>query len=449
MKAELTIKNCRIVNSRMTYEGVIHISDGKIIGITQSLQETQGEVIDAGGLYVLPGAVDGHVHMMDPGYTDREDFITGTGAAARGGVTTVIDHHRTEPPVFTAKELIEKRRYLSERSLVDFGLLGGLTSTNRKDLRGMWDAGALGFKGFTCELHGAEALLAGDLAEVFEEIKSFEGVALIHAENDSILKHNERRLRESGRKDYLTVSEWRTPEAERLAVKQVIDLAEAAGACVAIAHVSLPELVPYISLAKGRGAPVYSETCPQYFTLTSEDLAERGPLNKFTPPPRSRADVDGVWRCLRMDQIDMVNSDHCPYPKIEKEKGLDDIWEAPFGIPGIETTTRFLLDGVARGLISINQVARLRSENASLLYGLSHRKGFIQVGHDGDLIVVDLDRETVLQDREVVSKCQWTPYPGKRIRGDVVLTMVRGKVVMRDGEVVGSPGWGEFVTRPR
>jgi dihydroorotase-like cyclic amidohydrolase len=232
-----------------------------------------------------------------------------------------------------------------------------------------------------------------------------------------------------------------------MGVKQVVDVAEAAGARVVIAHVSLPELIQYIWLAKGRGARVYSETCPQYFTLTVEDLSEKGPFVKFTPPPRQREDVDGIWRSLKMIQVDMVNTDHCPYPKEAKEKGFEDIWEAPFGIPGIESTTRLLLDGVSRGLISINQVARLRSENPSHIYGLSHRKGFIQVGYDADLIFVDLERETVLVDREVVSKCKWTPYAGKKIRGDIVLTMVRGRVIMKEGEIHGVPGWGEFVTR--
>jgi dihydroorotase-like cyclic amidohydrolase len=362
-------------------------------------------------------------------------------------VTTVIEHHRTEPQVFTARGLIEKKDYLAERSVVDFGLLGGLNRSNRSDLRGMWDAGALGFKGFTCELHGAEALFAGDLVEIFEEIKLFDGVALIHAENDSILKHNERRLREAGRRDYLSVSEWRSRKAEAMAVKAVVDVAETGGARVAIAHVSLPDLVRSIFLARGRGARIYSETCPQYLTLTVEDLVEKGPYTKFTPPPRTQTDVEGMWRSLKMDQIDMVNTDHCPYPKEEKQKGLDDIWKAPFGIPGIETTTRFLLDGVKRGLISINQIARVRSENSARIYGVNHRKGFIQVGYDADLILVDLEKEAVLEDRDVLSKCGWTPYAGRRIRGDIMLTMVRGKVVMKEGEVVGSPGWGAFVTR--
>ena len=448
MDAELAIKNCRIVNSRVTYDGVIYISDGKIIGITQSIQGTQGEVIDAQGLFVLPGAIDGHIHMMDPGYTDREDFITGTSAAARGGVTTVIElPNQSKPLIYTAEGLEDKKNYLSNRSLVNFGLMGGLSLDHKKDLKGMWDAGALGFKGFTAARPGEQVLLAGHLKEIFEELKSFDGMALIHAEDDSILKYNERKLKESGRKDFLSVSEWRSREAEAMAVKQVIDVAESVGARVAIAHVSLPELIHYIWLAKGRGARVYSETCPQYFTLTEEDMAKRGPFNKFTPPARRREDTEGIWKNLKMDQIDMVNSDHCPHPREVKEKGLDNIWEAPFGIPGVETTTRLLLDGVTRGLISINQVARLRSENPSFIFGLHDQKGFIEVGYDADLIFADLDRETMLNDDDVVSKCKWTPYSGKKIRGDIILTMVRGKVVMQEGQVLISPGWGRFVTR--
>jgi len=155
-------------------------------------------VIDANGLYILPGAIDGHVHMMDPGYTDREDFTTGTRAAARGGVTTVVDHHRTVPQVFGAEELIEKRNYLEKRAVVDFGLLGGLNLTNLRALRGMWQAGALGFKGFTCELHEADALLSGNPMEILDEIRQFNGIALFHCEDDSLLKKKEEQLRKQG-----------------------------------------------------------------------------------------------------------------------------------------------------------------------------------------------------------------------------------------------------------
>ena len=447
MKADLAIINGLLVDSKSIYPGVLSIREGKIVGITQSLENHPQEVIDAKGLYILPGAIDGHVHMMDPGYTDREDFTTGTRAAARGGVTTVIDHHRTIPQVFGAKELSGKREYLKTRSIVDFGLLGGLSLTNLGNLKGLWQAGALGFKGFTCELHEADALGIGNLIEILEEIRKFNGIALFHCEDDSLLKKTEERLRKQGRKDPLSVSEWRSPEAEELAVRTVLYTAKRTGARVAVAHTSLPSLVLEMAQARAQGIPIYTETCAQYLTLTVEDLKEKGPFCKFTPPPRKKEEVEKMWWCLSHGLIDMVNSDHCPYPYSDKEAGEEDIWLAPFGIPGVETTTPILLDGVAKGKLTLPQVAYVRSERPAMIYGLTGQKGSLRVGCDADLIFIDLKRKVVLNNLKIISKCGWTPYHGKEITGDVVLTMVRGKVVMKEGEVVGEPGWGRFVTR--
>jgi dihydroorotase/allantoinase len=447
MKADLAIINGLLVDSKSIYPGVLSIREGKIVGITQSLENHPQEVIDAKGLYILPGAIDGHVHMMDPGYTDREDFTTGTRAAARGGVTTVIDHHRTIPQVFGAKELSEKREYLKTRSIVDFGLLGGLSLTNLGNLKGLWEAGALGFKGFTCELHEADALGIGNLIEILEEIRKFNGIALFHCEDDSLLKKKEESLRKQSRKDPLSVSEWRSPEAEELAVRTVLYTAKRTGARVAVAHTSLPSLVLEMAQARAQGIPIYTETCAQYLTLTVEDLKEKGPFCKFTPPPRKKEEVEKMWWCLSHGLIDMVNSDHCPYPYSDKEAGEEDIWLAPFGIPGVETTTPILLDGVAKGKLTLPQVAYVRSERPAMIYGLTGQKGSLRVGCDADLIFIDLKRKVVLNNLKIISKCGWTPYHGKEITGDVVLTMVRGKVVMKEGEVLGEPGWGRFVTR--
>ncbi len=447
MKLDTAVVNGLLVDSKGIYPGVICIRGGRIVGITESLEDRPQEVIDAKGLYVLPGAVDGHVHMMDPGYTEREDFPTGTKAAARGGVTTVIDHHRTEPQVFSARDLLGKREYLKTRSVVDFGLLGGLNLENLENLRGMWDAGALGFKGFTCELHGADALLSGNLMEILDEIHRFDGMALFHCEDDSLLKKMEQRLRKQGRKDPLTVSEWRSPEAEELAVRTLLYAVRKTGARVTVAHTSLPSLILELASARAQGVSIYTETCAQYLHLTVEDLKAKGPYVKFTPPPRKKEDVEGMWWCLSHGLIDMVNSDHCPYPRSDKEAGMEDIWRAPFGIPGVETVTSILLDGVARGKLTLPQVAYVRAERPAMLYGLTGQKGSLQVGCDADLILVDLNRKRTLDDSRIVSKCGWTPYHGEEMTGDVSLTMVRGRVVMREGEVVGEPGWGRFVTR--
>jgi len=447
MKADMAIVNGLLVDSQQIYPGVIYVHQGKIVGITQSLEQKPSEVLDAKDLYVLPGAVDGHVHMMDPGYPDREDFITGTKAAARGGVTTVIDHHRTVPPVFGREELIEKKEYLGRRSVVDFGLLGGLNLTNVAELREMWKAGALGFKGFTCGLHEADVLTAGALTEILDEVRKFGGIALFHCEDDSLLKKREEILIKQGRKDPLTIAEWRSPEAEELAARMVLYVCKLTGARVAIAHVSLPSLVLEIAAARTQGIPIYSETCPQYFTLTEKDLKEKGPFSKFAPPPRKKEDVEKMWRCLSSGQVDMVNSDHCPYPRSAKEAGSNNIWAAPFGIPGVETVTPLLLDGVAHGRLTFSQLVSLRSERPATLYGLIGQKGFLRVGCDADIIFVDMNRKRVLDNKQIVSKCGWTPYHGREITGDVVLTMVRGKVVMKDGAITGEPGWGRFVTR--
>ena len=298
MNADLAVINGLLVDSQNIYPGVLYIRQGKIIGITQSLENRPEEIMDAKGLYILPGAIDGHVHMMDPGYTEREDFIAGTRAAARGGVTTVIDHHRTLPQVFGAEELLKKRKYLEGRSLIDFGLLGGLSLTNLGNLRGMWEEGALGFKGFTCELHEADALSTGNLMEILSEIRTFNGIALFHCEDDSLLKKAEERLRKQGRKDPLSVSEYRSPEAEEMAVRSLIYAAKKTGARVAVAHTSLPSLVLEMAAARAQGFPIYTETCAQYLCLTEEDLVSKGPFVKFTPPPRKKEDVEKMGWCL-------------------------------------------------------------------------------------------------------------------------------------------------------
>jgi len=447
MKADLAVINGLLVDSQSIYPGVLYIREEKIVGITQSLENPPPKVIDAHGLYILPGAIDGHVHMMDPGYTDREDFTTGTRAAARGGVTTVIDHHRTEPQVFGPKELLGKKEYLKTRSIVDFGLLAGLSLTNLKNLKGLWEAGALGFKGFTCELHEADALLSGNLMEILDEIRPFNGIALFHCEDDSLLKKKEEQLRKQGRKDPLSVAEWRSPEAEELAVRTLLYAARKTGARVAVAHTSLPSLVLELAAARAQGISIYTETCAQYLYLTEEDLKAKGPFAKFTPPPRKKEEVEKMWWCAANGLIDMVNSDHCPYPYGDKEAGVQDIWLAPFGIPGVETATLILLDLVSRKLLTLQQVAYLRSERPAMIYGLTGQKGSLRVGCDADLILVDLKRKVVFDNAKVFSKCGWTPYHGREVTGDVVLTLVRGKIVMEEGKVIGEPGWGRFVTR--
>ncbi len=447
MKADLLVSNAKIVASGGTYPGHIYVEGGRIAAISRERVNGAKREIDAAGRHVLPGMVDEHVHMMDPGFTDREDWTTGTKAAARGGVTTVIDHHRSEPLVYTRKILEEKTEYIRSRAVVDYGQLGGLDVDNLEHLRPMWEGGALGFKGFMCELHGVPDLSEGVLLDIMREVAGFGGTVMLHCESDTILKKAKKRIDAQGRTDYLCISEWRNPESETVATLDAIALAELTGCTVLVAHVSQPSLLEAIQGARRRGARIYAESCPHYFYLDLTHLKELGPFVKFTPVIRAPEVREGMRSALGRDMVDTIGTDHCPFPRARKEAGIEDIHKAPFGIPGVETTMRLMLNAVNEGLLTLNQLVRLCSERPARLFNLYPRKGCIQAGADADLILVDMERRETLRDEDIVSKCRWTPFNGWKVKGAPVMTLVRGQVVMEEGKVTAEAGLGRPVQR--
>jgi len=447
-KGDLLISNGVIVNSKGKCKGNILIKDGKIAAILSPEEEAEAsKSIDAKGRYIIPGGVDGHTHMMDPGYTDREEFATGTAAAAYGGITTVIDHHRTIPAVYSVKEHLEKVEYLSDKSVVDFGLKGGGSPDNVDKLEDMWKAGVTGFKMFTCNLHGVKAMYSGYLYNTFSEIARFGGTILIHCEDDSICSTNEERLKKEGRTDYLSQLEWRSALAEEIAVETVISVAKKTGARVVIAHVSQPHLLERIKEARDAGYEIYAESCPHYFYLTDKDLEKKGPWVKFTPPMKSKKDTERMWELFDKGYVTTIGSDHCPYPKSAKLPGEKNIWDAPNGIPGVETSMRLMLNGVNEGKTTLNRVVEAMCENPAKIYGLYPRKGVIEVGADADLVILDMDKEELISNDTVVSKCKWTPFDGWKLKGVPDVVMVRGRIVAEGGRVIGKPGMGQYVPR--
>lgn len=447
MKVDLAVEAGTVATPSGTFKADVYVQDGKILAVGNVYDVEAKRKIDAQGLLVMPGAVDGHVHMMDPGYTEREDFTTGTAAAAVGGATTVIEHHRTEPPVLNAKLFSKKRDYCNPKAVVDFAFMGGAVPDNLHELRGMWDQGAVAFKTFTCALHGVTPMPTGNLRELFRTLATFDGITLIHAEDDSILSVNEKMLRESGRTDYLTVSDWRSEDAEFLAISSAVILARQTGVRAIFAHVSLPTSLHIIRNARLEGVKVYAESCPQYFYLTRDDLAEKGPWLKFAPSVRSSETTAQMWTELEMGNIDVLSTDHCPFPKDEKAAGIKDIWKAPYGIPGIETTVRLMLNGVNKKMVSLERVVQALCETPAMLYGLYPRKGCLMPGSDADILLVDMGVRERLSNEQIVSKCGWTPYDGMEVQGKVVMTLLRGAVVAENGQPVGDPGFGEFIPR--
>lgn len=443
-KYDLEINNGYIVTSHGLFKGSVLVKDGMIVGITRYPVNDSTEKIDADGLYVFPGMVDEHVHFMDPCEQDREDFIHGSMAAAIAGVTTVVEHTHA-CPVRTVEEFERKKEYLRNRSVVDFGLAAHVWPESIREIRLLWERGISLFKIFTTTTHGVPGLSNYELYRAFSEIASAGGVALIHAEDDSIVRGSEASLRSEGRKDPAVMHEWRSKIAEETAVANISMLAELTGAKITIAHVSHPKVVEIVETFKRRGADIWVETCPQYMFLNDEMISEKGQLLKFTPPARSRQETAGMLELLRRGKIDIIASDHAPSTKEQKMRG--DIWEALFGLPGIQTTLPLMLTLANQGKVSLNTLVKVYSENPARRLGLYPRKGSISLGADADLVIVDMNEKWVISDEWIVSKARWSPYSGIECFGKPVMTLVRGKVVMEKSKITVDPGWGRYVER--
>ena len=443
---DLGFEGGTIVTARSRRRAHVYITGGRVSAVTAEPQPAAATV-DATGLYVLPGMVDTHVHLMDPGPTEREDFPTGTAAAAARGVTTIIEHTHAHP-IREPLDLRNKVGHLGERSNVDYALAAHVWPDRIERLAELWRAGVTFFKIFTCTTHGVPGLDAARLLEAFAAIQGFGGVALIHCEDESLTASAEQLLRESGRDDPAVILEWRSREAELVAVSVTALLAQLTGVRATVAHVSCPDAAGIVARARSEGANLAAEACPQYFLLRESDILEHGAFRKFTPPARARTDADEaeMWTLLRSGVLTHVATDHAPATPEQKRAGS--IWDVHFGLPGLDTTLPLLLDAAARGVLALEEVVRVYSERPARWYGLHPRKGSLEVGADADVALVSLDAPVrELRDADVLSKARWTPYAGREVRGEVLGTWLRGTEVARRGVPADERG-GRFVAGP-
>ena len=442
---DLAIRGANIVTPSGTVEGDLYIHEGRVAAIGR-LDLSARETVDGTGLVAIPGVVDSHVHFMDPASPEREGFPTGSAAAAVGGATTVIEHTHAGP-VLNATALREKTEYLKDRSVVDFGLGGHVFPETLSEARALWDAGALYLKVFTCTTHGVPALLPPDLLRLFRDVAEFGGICLVHAEDEFLTADAELRLRNLGRVDGGILPEWRNREAELTAVNTVSLLARLSRARVVIAHVSHAAVLNVIERERRLGARLWAESCPQYFYLWESEVLEHGAFRKFTPPARAlqSEDLAEMWRALQRGEITHISTDHAPATRAQKQEG--NIWEVYFGLPGVETTLTMMLNGVAEGRLPLPRLVEALSEKPARLYGLYPRKGALLPGADADVVLLDLQREQVLSDDRVVSRAGWTPFHGRRVRGAVVMTFLRGRRIAEEGKVLAEPGFGRYLTR--
>lgn len=440
----LVIKGGKIVTPKGIVKAGLAIKEGKIVAIAkgQHLPKADRE-IDARDRYIFPGGVDAHAHIYDPKHVYREDFKTGTMAAAAGGITTIIEMV-LQSPVDNPDRIRQKIAVGEHESLVDFSLHAGMMNNeNVKRVPEIVRLGVASFKAFMCAPYRVNEKT---LSLIMEKVAAHLGIVNVHAEDEKTVWELTEKLKQEGRVDPLAHNESRPSIAEERAVSHAISLASPTGVHLHISHLTTRGGVKLIEDAKRDGVHVTTETCPHYLIFTKHDVQRQGPYLKVNPPLKSKEDLNALWNGLKAGTIDIVTSEHAPGTRDEKEIGWKDIWQACGGLPSIETMLPVLIsEGVNKGRLTLENLCGILCERPAKIFGLYPTKGTIMVGSDADLMLIDLKHKRKVRSGELHHKCGWTPYEDMTLTGWPTMTIVRGEVVAENGEIRGKPGFGKFV----
>jgi len=435
---ELVIRGGKVVTPRGVWEADILIRDGEIARVGRIPRAK--ESASARGLLVLPGTVDAHVHLALPvaGTRSADDFKSGTLAAAAGGVTTMVDF-----TVGTAEKslpvAIEERLEEARQAAVDYSLhaeMIGWTLARKDELLQAALLGVRSFKFYMAYGDSGRRTSLPVLKAAMEMIGNLGGVAMIHAEAEELVDP------EGG-----PFPEARPALAEEVAIAELAVLALRTGCLTYVAHISSRQGLSTFLAAKERGAPLMGETCPHYLTLDESMYARPdGYLYSVTPPLREPQDREALWMALSRRELQAVSTDHCPFTRAQKEPGRNDPTRLPSGLPGVETLLPLLYsEGVAKERISLSDLAWYLAEGPARAFGLWPKKGRIQEGADADLVFLDPRARWEIHAKALHMATDFSPYEGFPVVGKVTSVLSRGRWLVRDGELLARPGWGEFV----
>ena len=434
---------------RVVFPGVIdaaslEIRDGKIASIGPFDRAPDGaDIVDARDRYVLPGLVDTHVHINEPGRTEWEGFRTATRAAAAGGYTALVDMPLNNlPETTTVDNLRVKQSAACGQCLVDYGFWGGVVADNQKHVGALAAAGVLGYKCFLVHpgIDGFTMVTRAQLEAAMPEVAASGLPLLVHAELPGPIAEAGARLDAEGRdwKRYSTYLASRPDAAEVEAIRLMIELSRRFGCKVHIVHLSSTEALPELRAARTEGLPITVETCPHYLHFAADDVAGGATLFKCAPPIRSRANRERLWQALEDGDIDLVASDHSPCLPEMKTRGDGSFLEAWGGIASLQVALPVVWTDAQRRGISISQVARWMGEQPAKLAGLS-KKGAIREGHDADLVIFDPDAVFTVDAALLEHRHPLTPYQGETLSGVVQTTFLRGEKVFDHGEFAKEP----------
>ncbi|MDD5474300.1 MAG: dihydroorotase [Candidatus Methanoperedens sp.] len=430
---DLVIKNARIFIDDAIQPMEIAVDNGKISKLAKIISaEEYNQVIDAKGALVLPGAIDVHVHFRDPGMTKKEDWYTGSCAAAAGGVTTVIDHPNTIPPTIDL-DSFKKKQKEAKKSIIDYGINAGVTG-NLKPLKELWELGATAFgEIFLAESTASLNVNYRTLKEALPVIGNLGAVACIHAEDEETRQKFVHLLK--GALAPESYSKSRPALSEKIAVENAIKFGK--DTKIHFCHISAHESLEAIKKAKNENKNITCEVAPHHLFLTTKDYKRLGTLGKMNPPLRDYYSQQSLWEGLNDGTVDVIASDHAPH--LEHEK-MTDIWTAPAGVPGVETMMPLMLMAVKRNLTTLNRVLEVTSQNPARIFSL--KKGVLAPGYDADIVILGEARE--IRKEKLHSKAGWTPYNG--MEGMFPrMTISRGDIVCEDGDIIAKRGRGRFI----
>ena len=423
----------------------IAIEEGKIQKIGKETHMPQAdEQTDLHSLLVLPGLIDEHVHLRDEGKAYKEDFTSGTSAAAAGGFTTVLDMPNNEPVTMSAEALRNRMRLAQRKVLVNVGFYSEFPN-NLAEVSAIVGEGAVGFKLFMgCQIGGLNLDDDGALQEGFKAVAESKVPVAVHAEDKASMMASIEKLKQAKKVGTLDFLRAHTEAVELQAIQRTLNLSKDTGLHLHFCHVSTKDGLEAIAEAKKSRPELTCEVTPNHLILSSDDYARYGQLVIMAPPLRSKDNVDALWRGLEDGTVDALGSDHAPHAL--GEKSASSVWDVKVGVVGLETTLPLMLTMVRKNRLSLAQVVSLLAEKPAGIFGLAD-VGRLEQGKNADLTVVDFNYQFKIDASKFKSKAKFSPYNIWEVWGKPAKTIVNGQLVMDDGEIVAKAGSGRVVRR--
>jgi len=443
LPVDVVLHNAKIYTRGRFVEAGLAIDEGRIFKIAKETNLPQASTkLDLKGNLTFPGIIDSHVHLRDQQLAYKEDFFTGTAAAAAGGITLTIDMPNNKPVTMDSESLRERMRLAEKRVVVNVAFYSAFPK-DLEEAPSIVKEGAVAFKLYVSQKIGGIDVDDDDmLLHAFNEVGKMEVPIAVHAEDRETLENMRRRMEKAGRKDVEAYVKAHPPQAEIKATKRIIQLAKKSSAHLHFCHVSSAAALNAILEAKNTGLPFTCEVTPHHLLMSYDHLKRYGTLALADPPLRTKDDVKALWTALKHGSIDALASDHAPHTIEEKE--VQSVWDAKPGIPGLETMLPLFLTQVNDGRLTVTDLVRLASEKPAQIFNLRGR-GSLDEGNHADIVVVDINREYKIDSSSFYSKAKYSPFDGWRVKGKPIKTFVNGQLVMDEGEIVAKPGTGQIV----